>query len=278
MIGKLTVFLGLLCVNAAFADNHHYQHNQHGHEQQQHQEYTGEYAQEYDPYNQQHERQDYYQEQDQQPLEGADSGPSLRGFTDFIYKKLAGGVNTVKSAIGLGGSERRSDIDQRTKVFFDIEIDGAYAGRINFELFDEVVPITTNNFRQLATGVNGYGYKKSSFHRIIPGFMLQGGDFTAGDGTGGYSIYGPSFKDENFSIKHGSPGLLSMANAGKDTNGSQFFITTVKTDWLDNKHVVFGRVADQQSWELVKTIESYGSSPDGSTNGVKITIADSGEY
>ncbi|TRY78622.1 hypothetical protein TCAL_08617 [Tigriopus californicus] len=189
------------------------------------------------------------------------------GFTNV--KKL------VQPVLGFGN--RRADINDRTKVFFDVEINGQYLGRINMELFDEVVPKTTENFRQLVTGVNGYGYKGSKFHRVIPGFMIQGGDFTAGDGTGGYSIYGPSFEDENFLIKHGSPGLLSMANAGEDTNGSQFFITTAKTDWLDDKHVVFGRVADKKSFEVVEEIEKHGSSPDGQTD-AELVIANSGEY
>nr|CAB3265074.1 peptidyl-prolyl cis-trans isomerase-like [Phallusia mammillata] len=159
------------------------------------------------------------------------------------------------------------------KVFFDIRIGNQYTGRIVMELRADVVPLTAENFRCLCTHEKGYGYRGSTFHRIIPQFMCQGGDFTNHNGTGGKSIYGRKFEDENFKLKHTAPGMMSMANSGPNTNGSQFFMTTEKTDWLDNKHVVFGQV--KEGFEVLKKIEAIGSK-DGKPR-QKVVISDCGQ-
>ncbi|KAG5478594.1 hypothetical protein LSCM1_05996 [Leishmania martiniquensis] len=183
------------------------------------------------------------------------------------------------------GKRAGIDVEKHTnpKVFFEISIDNKSAGRIVMELYADTVPKTAENFRALCTGEKGKGrsgkalhYKNSVFHRVIPNFMIQGGDFTRGNGTGGESIYGTTFRDESFSGKagrHTGLGCLSMANAGPNTNGSQFFICTAATPWLDGKHVVFGRVIE--GLDVVKKVERLGSSS-GKTRS-RIVVSDCGE-
>ncbi|ELW65819.1 Peptidyl-prolyl cis-trans isomerase A [Tupaia chinensis] len=155
-------------------------------------------------------------------------------------------------------------------MFFNIVIDGKPLGPVSFELFADKVPKTAENFRALSTGEKGFGYKGSCFHRTIPGFMCQIGDFTRHSGSGSKSTYGEKFDDENFILKHTGPSILSMGNAGPNTNGSQFFIRAAKTEWLDVKHVVFGKV--KEGINIVEAMEPFGSK-NGKTSEM-ITIPD----
>merc|ERR1712161_59964 len=164
------------------------------------------------------------------------------------------------------------DCETACQVYFDIESNGSPMGRVVMNLFRDT-PKTSENFRALCTGEKGFGYAGSCFHRVIPGFMIQGGDSTNHNGTGGKSIYGNKFADENFSLKHKGIGTLSMANAGPNTNGSQFFMCTAKTSWLDVKHVVFGNVTS--GIEILQAIEKFGS--DSGKTSKKITVKASGQ-